>query len=71
MPIEEIPFLVDRYKHRIVKREGVWRLYCPERGTNDIIYCVAPFPFITVLLEEPCPHETVPARFSSGWPANG
>ncbi len=62
MPIEEIPFLVDRYKHRIVKREGVWRLYCPERGTNDII---------TVLLEEPCPHETVPARFSSGWPANG
>lgn len=64
--IAEVPFLVDRRKHRIVKREGAWRLYCPKRGAEDVVYTTWPFPVIAHVLNEPCPHYgTVPPRFST------
>ncbi len=53
--IGEVPFLVDRDKHRIVKLGGAWRIYCPERGTDDIIYART---FAEVLALSPCcPHD--------------
>lgn len=55
----DVIFLVDTFKHRIVKREGIWRLYCPERGPDDIIFCTADYPYITAVLDTPCPHHAV------------
>lgn len=33
----ETQFLVERHKHRIVKLDGMWKLYCPERGGDSLI----------------------------------
>jgi hypothetical protein len=33
----ETPFLVDRKRHRIGKQDGMWKLYCPERGVDSLI----------------------------------
>jgi hypothetical protein len=48
-------FLVDRHKHRIVKRAGIWRMYCPERGTESIICCPR-FSHVLAAVHTPCPH---------------
>lgn len=48
-------FLVDQDRHRIVKRAKWWRMYCPKRGTQDII--VAPtFDQMLDLARCRCPH---------------
>lgn len=52
-------FLVDRDKHRIVKRSGVWMMYCPtlnrQHGpSRNTIRCIS---FGQMLgLSEECPH---------------
>ena len=48
-------FLVDRHKHRIVKRDGVWKFYCPFRGPDGIIFCMTFAAAIFLLLFQ-CPH---------------
>lgn len=50
-------FLVDSYKHRIVKRKDIWCFYCPKRGPDSVIYGIT-FDDILVLLQHPCPHWT-------------
>ena len=50
----ETPFLVDRNKHRIVKRDGVWKLYCPLRGTNNLV--LAKTYDVMLKLNPVCPH---------------
>lgn len=47
--------LVDSWKHRVAKIDGQWRMYCPERGTESLIF--APdFHYVQVLMYTPCPH---------------
>lgn len=53
-----VHFLVDRDKHRIVKRDGLWCLYCPElekANSDSVIYTNGPFQAI-IQLPEKCPH---------------
>lgn len=33
--------LVDKHTHRIVKEDGIWKMYCPQRGPDDLIYTYA------------------------------
>lgn len=53
--MSDVEFLVDAYKHRIVKRDGLWRLYCPYRGGDAPGIIMAPrFPLIRAVLLLPC-----------------
>ncbi len=58
-------FVVDRWKHRIVKRSKVWALYCPARGPEDLIltdrfewvlFALTSFPCRHGQVEHPEPH---------------
>jgi hypothetical protein len=54
--VTETTFLVDAYKHRIVKRDGTWKLYCPERSGDSLILANT-FKLIRIALTEyPCKH---------------
>lgn len=56
--VRNVPFLVDRRKHRIVKREGVWRMYCPKRGPNSIIFTIG-WDYVLEACLTPCPHDEI------------
>jgi hypothetical protein len=56
--VRDVPFLVDRRKHRIVKREGIWRMYCPERGRGSIIFAAA-WEYVLDACLTPCPHDEI------------
>jgi len=45
-------FLVDRHMHRIVKRDGAWKLYCPQRGPDRLI-CAGSFEILVRVLYMP------------------
>lgn len=48
----ETEFLVDRHTHRIVKRDGKWKLYCPRRGPDKLI-CTNSFDVLIRVLYMP------------------
>lgn len=52
----ETEFMVDRHKHRIVKRDGLWKLYCPRRGTgpNSLILSDTFDRILAAYSGEPC-----------------
>lgn len=66
--------LVDQHKHRIAKvpdhvanaqryamqAEGIWAMYCPQRGPNDLLYATS-WPWVLNALGRgtPCPHDTL------------
>jgi hypothetical protein len=62
-PVTETEFLVDGHKHRIVKRDEVWKLYCPERGGDSIISAVAFESLRIALVHYPCPHDGIFSPF--------
>jgi hypothetical protein len=67
---QETEFLVDRHKHRIVKRDGVWKLYCPERGGDSLIL-TARFADIVHAFTLPCSESgggLIPLPYSHGLP---
>lgn len=48
------------HKHRIVKRNGVWMMYCPKRRSGDLIY-TASFRYVLLAIRDggPCPHDDI------------
>jgi hypothetical protein len=56
--LEGTPFLVDGFKHRIVKRGGMWRLYCPKNGVGPKSLVIAyDFEAIRVAMTYPCRYQ--------------
>lgn len=66
--MDETPFLVDRWKHRIVKRDGMWKLYCPARGADDLIFAHHFEWVLFALTDFPCRHGYVDEPQSHGVP---
>jgi len=65
----ETEFLVDRDKHRIVKRDGLWKLYCPVRGTGPASLIVTGrFEYIVEALNWPCDETVGAVRRSHHFP---
>lgn len=54
-------FLVDTRKHRILKRFGWWRMYCPRRGPDSIIF-TAEWRHVLNACDTPCPHDELLER---------
>lgn len=53
--------LVDRHTHRIARSpQGIWAMYCPERGPDSLIYCAGWWAVLQALSDgTPCPHDAL------------
>jgi len=51
--------LVDRHTHRIARSpDGVWAMYCPVRGPDNLIYYAGWWAVLTALSwNTSCPHD--------------